>query len=64
MKKVFEDSTTEIYETENGSVIGIYKDNSLKQYYTVTVKQIGSKVKTVATRCTYKKAMQIASEVQ
>ena len=62
MKKVFEDSTTEIYETESGIIIGIIKDHSMKNYYNVTVKNPNEKGKTVATRCTYQKAMIIAKQ--
>ena len=61
MEKIYESSTSETYKTNSGVIIGIDKDNSLKNYYTVFVKEPNKKGKTVATRCTYEKAMRIAN---
>lgn len=58
MKKVYEDSTTEIFETDT-HIFGIIKDNSMKNYYSVSAREKGKKGKTIATRCTYEKAMNI-----
>ena len=58
MKKVYEDSTTEIYETDT-HIFGISKDNSLKNYYTVSAREKDKKGKVIATRCSYEKAMNI-----
>lgn len=62
MKKVMQDSTTEIYETADGRIIGITRDNTIKKYYTVTVRVPNQKAYTVATRCTYMTAMNKAKE--
>lgn len=61
IEKIYETSTSETYKTNNGTIIGIDKDNSIKKYYTVFVKEPNKKGKTVATRCTYEKAMQIVN---
>lgn len=58
MKKVYEDSTTEIFETDT-HIFGISKDNSLKNYYSVSAKEKDKKGKIIATRCSYEKAMDI-----
>lgn len=59
MKRVYKDSTTEIFETENATVFGIIKDNSKNNYFNVTARRNGEKGKTIATRCTYDKALEI-----
>lgn len=61
-KPLIKDSTTEIYETDDGTIIGITKDNTIKDYYTVTVRKPNQKAETVATRCTYMTAINIAKE--
>jgi ABC-type tungstate transport system permease subunit len=64
MEKIHESSTSETYKATNGTIIGIDKDNSMKNYYSVFVKEPNKEGKTVATRCRYEKAMQIANEYE
>lgn len=62
LKKFYEDEYRESYTAENGTIIAFEKDNSIKKYYRVFVNVPNGIKKTVATRCTYEKAMQIAKE--
>lgn len=59
MKEVFRDSTTTIFEDENGNVFGIVKDSSRKDVYSVTVRKPGEKGRTIATRCLYSTAVEL-----
>lgn len=59
MKEVYRDSTTVILEDARGTVFGIIRDNSRKLYYNVSARKPGEKGNTIATRCTYEKAMEI-----
>lgn len=59
MKEILEG----VYITDKGARVVLTEDNSRKEYYSVWVKKADDKKgKTVATRCTYQKAMQIAEE--
>ena len=62
IEKIYQTETTETYKTSNGTIIGIDRDNSIKNYYTVFIKEPNKKGKTVATRCTHEKAMLIINE--
>lgn len=58
MNKTYQDSTCTVFETET-HIFGIIKDNSPKPFYTVTARPKSGKGKTLATRCTYEKALEI-----
>ena len=64
MIKFYESDYAEGYKSKNGTIICIERDNSLKKYYTVRVNEPGKRLKTVATRCTYEKAMQIVKSFE
>lgn len=63
MKETYRDSTTIAFEDDSKNVFGLFKDNAIRQYYSVYARKHGSKGKTVATRCTYEKALAIISEL-
>jgi len=58
MKQTYSDSSTTIYETDT-MVYGIIKDNSRRTYYTVTARPRNGKATTIATRCTWERAIEI-----
>ena len=70
MKLIERNELTEIWETAKGDTIGIcannaYGERTLKRYYNIVVRKAGEKYgKTVKTRCTYEKAMQIVAEYE
>lgn len=64
MKKTYEDSTSQIFENERGTIFGIVKDNSRKAVYTVTAREPGQKGKTIATRCNYDTALSLIKEYE
>lgn len=56
---IAKDSTSEIWETPDGSrAIGILKDNTPRKFYRV-LKRDGSTCTTLAARCTYEVARAI-----
>lgn len=62
MTLTFKSEYMEVYESET-KIAAIYKDNSLKSFYTVAARTKGEKGKTLATRCSYEKAINIVKTV-
>lgn len=61
--QTYKDSKTEIWETDT-YIFGITSDCSFKRYYNVSVREKTAKGKTIATRCTYEKAMSLIKNYQ
>lgn len=53
MKRIFKDSTTEIYTNAAGDTAGIIKDSGAGNCYFVTIRRAGEKGKTIKTHCNY-----------
>lgn len=63
MKQILKDDYSEVYVNDAGSRIVLTRDNSIRNYWSVWIKTKAMKRgKTIATRCTYEKAMQIAKQ--
>lgn len=65
MKLTFKSEYMEVYESET-KIAAIYKVNSIKSFYTVAARtkgEKGEKGKTIATRCSYQKAINIVKTV-
>ena len=64
MKEIYRDSTLTAFETEDGTRIIIAKNSTPKTFFKIDVKMPGCKAKTVATRCTLERAMEIARTIE
>lgn len=64
MKQVYDDCYSKAYQTEKGTRIVLFRDSNIK-YWSVFVRRSDEKKgKTIATRCTFEKAMSIAKQLQ
>lgn len=61
MTEVYKDDYYEAYNTQYGTRVVLTKDNSRKNYWKVDVVLSAGKVMTIATRCRYERAKEIAS---